>query len=233
MTTPRMAYQKWRRSSTRQQHAGRKGKLGVKRLEEHHEARHDECGQHDDDADRHAGHDGRVDESRGQRRASFHVALDVVGQLVQHGVQVSGQLGRLENAHVEVRKCLGMRLRGSGECVTGSEVARSSRRRTFFMSFSVVSSSITSRASMIGMPAFMKTPICREKCMTSLRGTFFLVTSMLADVPLLGHLQRLEAALDQGEVCCAGRHAVSTRRRLRRTRRERCSGTWTLSRCVS
>ena len=44
-------------------------------------------------------------------------------------------------------------------------------------SLSVVSSAITSRASMIGMPASTKTLSWREKCMMSLRGTIFLVIS--------------------------------------------------------
>ena len=49
--------------------------------------------------------------------------------------------------------------------------------RTFLRSLSVVSSEITSSASMIGIPASTKTLIWREKCIISLRLTVFLVTS--------------------------------------------------------
>src|SRR6516225_1726524 len=49
--------------------------------------------------------------------------------------------------------------------------------RADFRSLSVVSSAMTSSASMIGIPAFTKTPSCREKCIRSLRGTLFLVIS--------------------------------------------------------
>ena len=70
-------------------------------------------------------------------------------------------------------------------------------------------------ASMIGMPAFMKTPSCREKWLMSLRGTIFLVISKLEDALLLADLERLEAALEQGEVRSTGRRAVSTPETLR------------------
>ena len=52
-------------------------------------------------------------------------------------------------------------------------------RRTFLKSLSVVSSEISSRASMIGMPASTKTLSWREKCMISLRFTVFFVISNL------------------------------------------------------
>jgi len=40
-----------------------------------------------------------------------------------------------------------------------------------------ISSLMASSESMMGIPALMKTASCREKCMRSLRGTFFLVSS--------------------------------------------------------
>ncbi len=46
------------------------------------------------DDHRHDGDDGRVDQGRGDLDLGLDVTLDVVGQLVQHGVEVSGQLGR-------------------------------------------------------------------------------------------------------------------------------------------
>ena len=52
-------------------------------------------------------------------------------------------------------------------------------RRTFLRSLSVVSSAISSRASMIGIPASMNTLSWREKCMISLRETVFFVISNL------------------------------------------------------
>ena len=42
------------------------------------------------------GHDGGVDQGRGDLAAGLDVALEVVGQLVQHDVEVAGQLGRRE-----------------------------------------------------------------------------------------------------------------------------------------
>ena len=107
---------------TGEQHARRKRELRVQGIEEDHETRHNERRQDDDDPDRHEGHDGRIDEGRRQRRAGFDVPLDVVGQLVQHGVEISGQLGRLENADIEVGERFRMCGGGRREGVTGAEV---------------------------------------------------------------------------------------------------------------
>ncbi len=53
---------------------------------------------------------------------------------------------------------------------------------------------------MIGMPALTKTPSWREKCIRSLRGTFFLVISNWRMLFFSGYLDGLEAAFEQREV---------------------------------
>ncbi len=55
---------------------------------------------------------------------------------------------------------------------------------------------------MIGMPAFTKTPSWREKCMMSLRGTFFLVISNCRTLFFSDTSIGLIAAVEQREVRC-------------------------------
>ena len=65
------------------------------------------------------------------------------------------------------------------------------------------SSDRTSIASRTGMPAFMKTAICREKCMSSRRGTFSRVISNLRMLFFSSTLDGREVSLHEG----APRHA--------------------------
>ena len=75
-------------------------------------------------------------------------------------------------------------------------------RRTFFNILFWVSSTMTSSASMIGIPARMKTANWRVKFMTSLRGTFFLVISKRQSFLFALDLEWLEPT---GEQCDVGR----------------------------
>ena len=149
--------------------------------------------------DMHATTDG-IDQGRGDLAARLLVAVDVVGELVQDDVEVSGQLGRLEDADVEVGEGLGVRRRRGGERVASAQAVDHVLQNTFFNILFWVSSVMTSRASMIGMPALMKTASWRVKLVRSLRGTFFWVISNLQDALLRADLEWLEAPRDKGHV---------------------------------
>ena len=64
-------------------------------------------------------HDGGIDEGRGDLPPGVDVALDVVGELVQHGVERAGQLGRGEDADVVIGERFRVRRRRGGKGVAG------------------------------------------------------------------------------------------------------------------
>ena len=71
----------------------------------------------------------RVDQGRGDLAAGLGIPVDVVGELVEHDVEVAGQLGRREDAHVVRRERLGVRVGGDREGVAGPQGRRPSRPR--------------------------------------------------------------------------------------------------------
>ena len=175
--------------------------------------------------DMHEDH-GRVDQRRRDLATGLDVPLDVVGQLIEHHVEVSGQLGGLEDADVVVAGTPRDGPRRPTRRCRPPVSARSCRGAPSSTACPSSPREITSRASMIGMPALMKTPSWREKCMMSLRGTVFLVISNCRTLFFSRDLEGLEPALEQCEVGGAGRRCLLDAGDLScRHRRVRCSET--------
>jgi hypothetical protein len=99
----------------RQQHPRRQRQLALELVEDHLEAWQHEGHQHDDDHRRHEGDHGRVGHGGLDLLPRLEVTLEVVGQLEQHGVQATGELGRLKDAQVVRREGVGVLTGGRGE----------------------------------------------------------------------------------------------------------------------